>query len=264
TFKDNADQRRKFENWKSSKYIIVYDSASFQLKDATSCVNTIKKFDSEGVEGKCYILKGGFAEFAKKHPSHVERAGGQASRAGAPMSMKLDMTGPEIAPVIGGCPMPVEKNAANPFFGNIRQNMDLIGGVGQMELKRPANLSKEMQDHFPPWLQSASDERDKGARVSEKFLQIEKREQKRMQEALSGKVSYGSPTQSMPKSSIQIAGIEKGSKNRYNNIWPFEHSRVKLQDVPSHGCDYFNANYISSKRSHKRYIATQGPIPATF
>ncbi|KAG9807411.1 phosphotyrosine-specific Ptp2-like protein, partial [Aureobasidium melanogenum] len=40
TFKDNADQRRKFENWKSSKYIIVYDSASFQLKDATSCVNT--------------------------------------------------------------------------------------------------------------------------------------------------------------------------------------------------------------------------------
>ncbi|KAH0169287.1 phosphotyrosine-specific Ptp2-like protein, partial [Aureobasidium melanogenum] len=264
TFKDDADQRRKFENWKSSKYIIVYDSASFQLKDATSCVNTIKKFDSEGVEGKCYILKGGFAEFAKKHPSHIERAGGQASRAGAPMSMKLDMTGPEIAPVIGGCPMPVEKNAANPFFGNIRQNMDLIGGVGQMEVKRPANLSKEMQDHFPPWLQSASDEKDKGARVSEKFLQIEKREQKRMQEALSGKVSYGSPTQSMPKSSIQIAGIEKGSKNRYNNIWPFEHSRVKLQDVPSHGCDYFNANYITSKRSHKRYIATQGPIPATF
>lgn len=264
TFKDNADQRRKFENWKSSKYIIVYDSASFQLKDATSCVNTIKKFDSEGVEGKCYILKGGFAEFAKKHPSHVERAGGQSSRAGAPMSMKLDMTGPEIAPVIGGCPMPVEKNAANPFFGNIRQNMDLIGGVGQMEVKRPAHLSKEMQDHFPPWLQSASDEKDKGARVSEKFLQIEKREQKRMQEALSGKVSYGSPSQSLPKSSIQIAGIEKGSKNRYNNIWPFEHSRVKLQDVPSHGCDYFNANYISSKRSHKRYIATQGPIPATF
>jgi hypothetical protein len=266
TFKDDPSQRQKFENWKSSKYIIVYDSASFQLKDATTCVNTIKKFDSEGVQGKCYILKGGFAEFAKKHPSHVQRAGGAPSRAGGPMSMKLDLAGPEIAPVIGGCPMPVEKNAANPFFGNIRQNMDLIGGVGQMEIKRPSQLSKETQDHFPPWLQTASEEKDNGARVSEKFLQIEKREQKRMQEALSGKVSYGgTPTQSAaPKSAIQIAGIEKGSKNRYNNIWPFEHSRVKLQDVPSHGCDYFNANYISSKRSHKRYIATQGPIPATF
>jgi hypothetical protein len=264
TFKDDPNQRQKFENWKSSKYIIVYDSASFQLKDATSCVNTIKKFDSEGVQGKCYILKGGFAEFAKKHPSHVQRAGSAPRRAGAPMSMKLDLAGPEIAPVIGGCPMPAEKNAANPFFGNIRQNMDLIGGVGQMEIKRPSQLSKETQEHFPPWLQEASEEKDNGARVSEKFLQIEKREQKRMQEALSGKVSYGSPTQSMPKSAIQIAGIEKGSKNRYNNIWPFEHSRVKLQDVPSSGCDYFNANYISSKRSHKRYIATQGPIPATF
>jgi len=178
--------------------------------------------------------------------------------------MKLDLAGPEIAPVIGGCPMPAEKNAANPFFGNIRQNMDLIGVVGQMEIKRPSQLSKETQEHFPPWLQEAAEEKDNGARVSEKFLHIEKREQKRMQEALSGKVSYGSPTQSMPKSAIQIAGIEKGSKNRYNNIWPFEHSRVKLQDVPSSGCDYFNANYISSKRSHKRYIATQGPIPATF
>ncbi|THZ81861.1 hypothetical protein D6C84_06208 [Aureobasidium pullulans] len=262
TFKDNPDQRQKFENWKSSKYIIVYDSASSQLKDATSCVNTIKKFDSEGLEGTAYILKGGFADFARKFPAYVERAGGQASRGGGPMSMKLD--GPEIAPVIGGCPMPMEKNAANPFFGNIRQNMDLIGGVGQMEVKRPTNLTIEICEHLPSWLQAASEEKDKGARVSDKFLQIEKREQKRMQEALSGKVSYGSPTHSMPKSSIQIAGIEKGSKNRYNNIWPYEHSRVKLQDVPSHGCDYFNANYIASARSHKRYIATQGPIPATF
>ncbi|KAI5235894.1 hypothetical protein E4T42_09604 [Aureobasidium subglaciale] len=262
TFKDDANQRQKFENWKSSKYIIVYDSASSQIKDATSCVNTIRKFESEGLQGTAYILKGGFADFAKKFPSHVERAGGQSSRAGAPMSIKLD--GPEIAPVIGGCPMPMEKNAANPFFGNIRQNMDLIGGVGQMEVKRPSHLTREARDHFPPWLQAAADEKDNGARVSDKFLQIEKREQRRMQEALSGKVSYGSPSQSMPKSKIQIAGIEKGSKNRYNNIWPFEHSRVKLQDVPSHGCDYFNANYISSQRSHKRYIATQGPIPATF
>ena len=160
--------------------------------------------------------------------------------------------------------MPVTQNAANPFFGNIRQNMDLIGGVGQMPVKQPANMSRYIEDRLPDWLKAAADEKDKGARVAEKFLHIEKREQKRMQEALSGKVSYGSPTQSMPKSAIQIAGIEKGSKNRYNNIWPFEHTRVKLQGVPSHGCDYFNANHITSGRTNKRYIATQGPIPATF
>lgn len=260
TFKDTPEQRAKFENWKSSKYIIVYDAASSQLKDATSCVNTIKKFDSEGYEGTSHILKGGFADFARQFPSYVQRAGSQSGT--GDNAMNLD--GPDVAPVIGGCPMPMTKNAANPFFGNIRQNMDLIGGVGQMPIKQPNSLSNDLRDHLPVWLQNASDEKDKGARVSEKFLQIEKREQKRMQEALSGKVSYGSPTKSLPSSSIQIAGIEKGSKNRYNNIWPFEHTRVKLEGVPSHGCDYFNANYITSNRSHKRYIATQGPIPATF
>jgi len=84
-----------------------------------------------------------------------------------------------------------------------------------------------------------------------------------MQEALSGKVAYGTPAREAPPS-VQIAGIEKGSKNRYNNIWPFEHTRVKLQGVPTEGCDYVNANFVKSTLSNKRYIATQGPIPATF
>jgi protein tyrosine phosphatase len=96
-------------------------------------------------------------------------------------------------------------------------------------------------------------------------LQIEKREQKRMQEALSGKVIYGTPTGLGGVSKqIQIAGIEKGSKNRYNNIWPYEHSRVKLQGVDEGSCDYVNANHVQAAYSNKRYIATQGPIPATF
>ena len=68
----------------------------------------------------------------------------------------------------------------------------------------------------------------------------------------------------VPHSSVQIAGLEKGNKNRYNNIWPFEHSRVKLQGVPSHGCDYVNASHIKAAWSNKHYISTQAPIPGTF
>lgn len=260
TFKDNLEQKAKFESWKSSKYIIVYDGSSAQLKDATTCVNTIKKFDSEGYDGTAYIVKGGFAEFSRKFPRYIESSGQSTSSKGPP---RLKLDGPDIAPVIGGCPMPVTQNAANPFFGNIRQNMDLIGGVGQMPIKHPASMSKYAEDHLPDWLRRASEEKDKGARVSDKFLQIEKREQKRMQDALSGNVSYGEAKKDSP-TGVQIAGIEKGSKNRYNNIWPFEHTRVKLQNVPDAGCDYVNANHISSKRSNKRYIATQGPIPTTF
>jgi protein-tyrosine phosphatase len=162
--------------------------------------------------------------------------------------------------------MPVTQNAANPFFGNIRQNMDLIGGVGQLSIKHPSNMTKSVEEELPSWLKGAADENDHGKSVSDKFLQIEKMEQKRMQEALSMKVSYdGIPTaQTETAKPIQLAGIEKGSKNRYNSIWPYEHSRVRLQGLPDGACDYVNANHIQTSRSNKRYIATQGPLPATF
>lgn len=258
TFKDD-EQRRKFEHWRSSRAIIVYDGAAGQLKDAQMCVNTIKKFKTEGYEGTLYIVRGGFAEFAKRFPTYV------AAGVDAVGSPRVDSGGPDIAPVIGGCPMPINDQPANPFFGNIRQNMDLIGGVGQIPLKHPSNATQSAEREFPEWLRQAVDKNDEGKKVSNKFEAIERREKKRMEEALSGNVAWGrnSPQQS-PRQRVRIAGIEKGSKNRYNNIWPFEHSRVKVEDVASHDCDYFNANFIQSSWSHKRYISTQAPIPETF
>ncbi|KAK7538598.1 tyrosine-protein phosphatase-like protein non-receptor, partial [Phyllosticta citribraziliensis] len=264
TFK-NDSQRRKFEKWRSCKYIVVYDADSRQLRDATSCVNTLKKFTNEGWAGASYIIRGGISEFSAKFPSFV--LSGDSSNKGViarsrKPALRLDnMPGP--APVIGGCPLPSTQNAANPFFGNIRQNMDLIGGVGQMPVTCPQRMNSATRRELPAWLREASEESDKGHSVSEKFLQIEKREQKRMQEALSGSVTYGDPGPEQPKA-VQIAGIEKGTKNRYNNIWPFEHTRVKLQGVSSEGCDYVNANHIKPPWTNKRYIATQGPIPVTF
>ena len=62
----------------------------------------------------------------------------------------------------------------------------------------------------------------------------------------------------------QICGIEKGGKNRYKDILPFEHARVKLQGRVNGDCDYVNASHVKASRSNKRYIATQGPLPATF
>jgi hypothetical protein len=263
TFKDE-ESREKFERWRSSKYIVVYDSSSSQMKDATTCINTLKKFTSEGWSGGTYIIRGGFQEFAQRFPNWVSQQSSGSPMTSATASLKIDSGLPSVAPVIGGCPMPTTQNAANPFFGNIRQNMDLIGGVGQMPVKQPSGMTKSVEEDLPSWLQEASEEKDNGKTVSDRFLQIEKREQKRMQEALSGKVVYGTPTGSSTGKQIQIAGIEKGSKNRYNNIWPYEHSRVKLQGVDEGSCDYVNANHVQAAYSNKRYIATQGPIPATF
>ncbi|XP_055954667.1 receptor-type tyrosine-protein phosphatase beta isoform X2 [Patella vulgata] len=54
-------------------------------------------------------------------------------------------------------------------------------------------------------------------------------------------------------------------KNRFNNVLPFDHSRVCLpiedDDVNS---DYINANYITGYTKSKEYIATQGPLPDTI
>ncbi|XP_053390360.1 receptor-type tyrosine-protein phosphatase O-like [Mercenaria mercenaria] len=54
-------------------------------------------------------------------------------------------------------------------------------------------------------------------------------------------------------------------KNRYTNILPFDHSRVKLRPSDDmEGSDYINANYIPGYTSRREYIATQGAMQATF
>ncbi|KAG8961398.1 hypothetical protein FRC03_005410 [Tulasnella sp. 419] len=60
------------------------------------------------------------------------------------------------------------------------------------------------------------------------------------------------------------AGVEKGSKNRYRNIWPFDHARVRLRTATDDGSDYVNASYIQPRGTTRQYIATQGPLPSTY
>ncbi|KAL3881999.1 hypothetical protein ACJMK2_028380 [Sinanodonta woodiana] len=53
-------------------------------------------------------------------------------------------------------------------------------------------------------------------------------------------------------------------RNRFTNILPFDHSRVKLLPIDDdEGSDYINANYIPGYSSKREYIVTQGPLPST-
>ncbi|XP_062418961.1 receptor-type tyrosine-protein phosphatase eta [Pungitius pungitius] len=66
------------------------------------------------------------------------------------------------------------------------------------------------------------------------------------------------------QSKIQAVTMENKPKNRYNNVLPYDSSRVKLSII--HGSpyeDYINANYMPGYNSRKEYIAAQGPLPAT-
>ena len=260
TFTGDAE-REKFSGWKEMHYIVMYDATSAKLKDASSAVNTIKKFTTEGWKGVAYIVRGGYAEIRKAFPRMVESA--DTNNTDQQGRKPMSLSGRGAIQVAGGLSMPAQQSAANPFFGNIRQNMDLIGGVGQMPIKPPDFLSHKGFKALPTWLQRAAEELNKGKAVSDNFLRIEKDEQERMQSALSTNVIYGTPGPAT-KSAFQVAGIEKGTKNRYKDILPFDHSRVKIRDLTTSSCDYINASHVKAEWSNRRYIATQAPIPSTF
>ncbi|XP_075696035.1 receptor-type tyrosine-protein phosphatase H [Rhinoderma darwinii] len=57
---------------------------------------------------------------------------------------------------------------------------------------------------------------------------------------------------------------ENKAKNRFTNVLPYDHSRIKLSimnDIPT--SDYTNANYMPGYNSTKEFIASQGPLPNT-
>ncbi|NWW51454.1 PTPRJ phosphatase, partial [Pedionomus torquatus] len=65
-----------------------------------------------------------------------------------------------------------------------------------------------------------------------------------------------------PKFAAELA--ENRGKNRYNNVLPYDISRVKLSEQNYATEDYINANYMPGYNSKKAFIAAQGPLPSTI
>jgi hypothetical protein len=250
-----VDDRASFSNWYTSHHLIIYDSSSREMREATTAVYMAKKFVNEGYSGQIHILRGGFIAFSEAFPELVDN---DTCVPGSTKPSALTVHDPSLPPVIGGVTIPVTDSSSVPFFANIRQNIDLVDGVGQIDVSRPSDLA---DDFIPRWLLTASAPEDRGRKVSGKFLNIELHEQSRMKSAYA-QLAKGRPSQSV--NSVSLAGIEEGGKNRYKDILPFEHARVRLRERPTGSSDYVNASYIKSPRSYKKYIATQGPLPSTM
>ncbi len=244
----------KFNRWRDMQWIIVYDTNASDNRDALTAQSMIKKFTAANYSGKTAILRGGFSLFRQSFPSYVDN---EPTEPPATRSENAASDRNAIAPVIGGVMLPTSMQAPNPFFSNIRQNIDLADGVGQFDVRLPDGLESSW---LPTWLREAAAPEDRGKKVSDKFLRIEQEEQSRMR----GAYAAFNPNNAQSANNIQLCGVEKGVKNRYKDILPFEHSRVRLQNKASDCCDYVNASNLSASRSNKKYIATQGPLPATF
>ncbi|XP_069117582.1 receptor-type tyrosine-protein phosphatase epsilon-like isoform X2 [Argopecten irradians] len=73
--------------------------------------------------------------------------------------------------------------------------------------------------------------------------------------------------ESLPHGAIHHHTVSDGnsSKNRFQSIHPYDHSRVILDVVPGGNCsNYINASYIDGIDENSLYVATQGPLRSTI
>lgn len=163
--------------------------------------------------------------------------------------------------------------AANPFYDNIRQNVELSQGAdrgSRISLNLPPLVVARRNELPFKWLRDIVDQTytdDVSEALAMQFYRIELGEQRRLQGVMD---HHTRESREVNKNNTKFpysitAGIEMGDKNRYRNIWPFEHARVRLRRLNSKdGSDYVNASFVQSLVSSRRYIATQGPLNSTY
>lgn len=140
-------------------------------------------------------------------------------------------------------------------------NRDSWDEVGKIAVAPPLNMGEKAISMLPTWLSKASE--DGGLRlVAEKFRLLEKLQRRR----LNGTYSMAVPGDILGPSGedlarYRLAGSGANAKNRYRDIYPYEHSRVKLLNLKD---DYINASHLSVQSSSKKYISSQAPMPAAF
>ncbi|KAI8886208.1 hypothetical protein K501DRAFT_321970 [Backusella circina FSU 941] len=266
--------RERLKNWQTAASIVFYDQASLILQENSAGAYLGAKLIQAGFKGQLYHLKGGFEAFQQQYKDDCEASSNNTNNIsmtphGPPTALpsrrpklhlnNLPVSTPNLGPFTA--PMPqFENQAFNPFFSNIRQNMELSHGPirERFPVRLPTQCNVDPNYHIqtssllaprcvaggqmdadqrfqaPEWLQNTIEE--KGPQyLAETYEKLERTEQKRLQNIMHFHSKHTNNPSEFPFSIV--AGIEMGALNRYTNIWPFD---------------------------HRRYISTQGPLPATF
>ncbi|CAO3614872.1 unnamed protein product [Cunninghamella blakesleeana] len=293
--------RQKLKKWSQFKSIVFYDQSSTINQEQSATTYLSNKMSQSGYKGNSYYLQGGYDAFQTSYPGMCRIAPpnlqGKGLTGSLPLRNKI-MTGmktpslrlsslpinnlPNIGPFTA--PMPqFENQAFNPFFSNIRQNMELAHGPikERFPIRLPSHCHAKLQsDHtliiemdkldpqprcfagaslekssspgkhnlvLPVWLQNTMIDTSTGnigtLVLSVLYEKLEKTEQRRLQNIMHYHSKNTDCTASDYPLSI-IAGIEMGALNRYTNIWPFEYTRVKIHDTPAGSTGYINASFI--------------------
>ncbi|ORX90527.1 hypothetical protein K493DRAFT_287944 [Basidiobolus meristosporus CBS 931.73] len=249
--------REVWRRWSTFSYIVIYGTESDVVLDTSPIYYLIKKFQNANSSVNIGWMKDGFDAFQTNHPSLCESSEG--SKSPAPRIKALPSPSNFLSAPLT-CPTPMIESMASPFFNSIRPHHEITCELGEIVAIRTPTVAKKPISRLPHFLIDIAYSPDGKHTISKQFQKMDRIEQKRLQSLMVTQVRH--PSQ--PNPYCIAAGIEKGSKNRYNNIWPYEHSRVKLHNVRMNESDYINASFVGAKQSKYRYIATQAPLPSTF
>ncbi|CAO3664859.1 unnamed protein product [Rhizopus stolonifer] len=328
----NEEARKRLRGFQTIDCIVFYDQQSQLVQENSACAYLSTKLIKSGFKGILYSLKGGFDSFSEQYKDFIEStlsptslSMGRNLPTGPPtMSASLNNGGssrrhmlrlnnlPMATPTLGPftAPMPQFDNQAfNPFFSNIRQNIELSHGPirerfpvrlppqcsvdpindDRIRIKKQNTADTEHERYFiaPAWLQNTVKE-DGPRLLADSYEKLERTEQRRLQNIMHFHSKHTNNSSEFPFSIV--AGIEMGALNRYTNIWPYEYTRVKIKE--NQASDYINASYVQYMNGeevasdarpetinmklvnkvkeglhsspYRRYISTQGPLPATF
>ncbi|ORX76502.1 hypothetical protein K493DRAFT_294001 [Basidiobolus meristosporus CBS 931.73] len=248
--------REALQNWKKYSNIVVCDASSEAVVDTSPIAYFTRKFTGKPSAAAVGWLKGGFGAFTARFPNMCEVNRDQPTQTLVPKPLPSPSSF-LAAPLV--CPTPMD-NMINPFLSNIRPHHEVTCELGEIIAVRTPNAASKLNIEIPYFLSDVSYNPQGKYKLSQTFKRLDKVEQKRLQSLLIAQAHH--VCKANPYSIA--AGVERGSKNRYNNIWPYEHSRVRLKHPVVSDSDYINASFICGKNSEKQYIATQGPMPSTF
>ncbi|CEP13711.1 hypothetical protein [Parasitella parasitica] len=319
----------RLKNWHHALHIVFYDHASYKPSDSgnsTTAILLSSKLRKSGYSGQLNYLQGGFDAFSSAFSHQCELV--QPDSINQAKRLKTEP--------INLLPTSTQTPAVNPFFSNIRQNLELSHGPleERFAVRLPygskndngvisacsqhaatsnhhprfglAGSSVDEQGNFvlPIWMKDVMKSNVGPKKLAENYEQLERLEQDRLSTVMKyHSNSIKEQDQSKPEFPFSItSSMEKGTLNRYDNIWPYEYSRVKLKDNSD---DYINASYIQFAEIRKnitmnpifktdqeaklesegllseasvctmnrpnvdlirnrQYISTQGPLPTTF
>lgn len=294
---------------------ILYDdlssssNASFHLYE--TCLKVVNYIDSiKDKQCSVSILQGGISKISSESPildhsdipvlSPMSTSFSESSKnSSSPLSISnsISASPQSLSHSIGslsGFSLPIDCDFSHKFAASIKKNAIVQGSRDSKILHLPSD-SVLSEDNVPPWLRFCLDTSLASDLIDKKFTKLEDIESMRLESVArlnvkgsekhsshccsSDACSPSSPCLECDQICYTLPeGIEYGEKNRYSNIWPYEHSRVKNLYSPlisntvlsveqnwKRQDDYFNANYVTVPRiSRNKYIATQAPLPSTF